>query len=134
MKTILVSLLLAFCLLMESCSASAHLGKANVSKPDANEADSKIWFKYYEDQLDAYGGNAIAPIGEALEAEGYQPMPGTYNQAAIDGYQQAVLEWGVKQRQADKGKAAGIAGGVLAMCLIPVVLVFSLIHTSPTHP
>jgi hypothetical protein len=114
--------------LLESCSASAHLGKVYVTKPDANETDQHKWLTYYQDQLDAYGGNAIRPAGELLLSEGYQPEPGSYNPAAVDGYQQAELEWSVKEKQASTGKAVGFTGLLVAICILPIAIVFPMMN------
>ena len=129
-KTQMPYFFLAACILMASCSASMHLGKATVLKPDMKETDQQKWFIYYQDQLDAYGGNAIAPPGEILESEGYQPTAGTYNQAAIDGYQQARLDWAVKVRKNDVNKAVGLSVVIVAVTLLPIMIILSVFHNS----
>jgi len=131
MKTMCVSLILVCCLFLQSCSASAHLGKVYVSKPDVNETSAAKWLTYYRDQLDAYGGNAIAPSGVLLLSEGYQPQAGTYNPAAVEGYQQAQLEWGVKEKQASTGKAAGFVTLITAICVLPILLMIPLMTSHP---
>jgi hypothetical protein len=128
MKTTCLSFLLAACLLIESCSASAHLGKATLSKPDTNEKSEQTWFAYYRDQMDAYGGNAIRPLGEVQAAQGYPLQAGTYNEAAVEGYQQAELDWNVKTTQAGKRTSWALGCGVTSVCLLPILLLIPLMH------
>ena len=128
MKIQITSFILAICILFESCSASYHLGKTFLQKPDANSTDQQKWFAYYQDQFDAYGGQAVPPQGAILESEGYTPPAGTYNQDAIDGYQQAQMDWSVKVKKASIGSGWILGIGVTAICVLPFIIVFSALH------
>jgi|GEM_PF-1884000 hypothetical protein len=130
MKTIFIALLLAACVLIQSCSASAHLGKVSVPKPDKTETDATVWFVYYKDQLDGYGGNAVAPAGAVIEEEGYTSSEGTYNQAAIDGYEQARLDRSVIEKKVMRRKAWGLGGGVTAITLLPFLILIPILHNA----
>ena len=129
MKIKITSFILAICILFESCGASNHLGKTFVQKPDASATDQQKWFAYYQDQFDAYGGQAVPPQGAILESEGYTPPAGTYNQAAIDGYQQAQMDWSVKVKKASRGTMWSLCLGVTAFCLaLPLIMISSMRH------
>jgi hypothetical protein len=130
MKSLSSFLFLVICIIIQGCTASTHLGKATVPKPDKNEADEKKWFAYYEDQLDAYGGNAVAPAGAVIEEQGYTPSEGTYNQAAVDGYEQARLERMVKEKKVATRSAAVLITSVTAVCLLPLLILIPLLHNN----
>jgi hypothetical protein len=130
MKTMCVSFILACCLLMESCSASAHLGKATISKPDENEKNEQVWFTYYRDQMDAYAGNSVRPAGEIQVEQGYPLQAGNYNPAAVEGYQQAQLDWAVKKKKADRGTALGLGCGIMAVSVLPFLLFIPMIRSA----
>ncbi|HXC05233.1 MAG TPA: hypothetical protein VNZ86_10810 [Bacteroidia bacterium] len=131
----LVALLLAAVLLLQSCSASAHLGKVSVSKPDPTEKDAMVWYRYYQDQLDGYGGNAVAPAGAVIQEQGWTlPAEGTYNQAAIDGYEQARLERSVAETKSMKRKTWGMVGGVTAFTvLLPLAILIPVLHNADAN-
>ncbi|MFI5149708.1 MAG: hypothetical protein ACHQRM_08235 [Bacteroidia bacterium] len=146
MKTILIqssraftALFFASVLLLQSCSASSHLGKVSISKPEPKEKDAMVWYQYYKDQLDGYGGNAIAPAGAVMQEQGWSmPLEGTYNQAAIDGYEQARLERSVAETRVQKRKTWGWVGGVVGFTVgLPLAILIPVLHSAnaqSSHP
>lgn len=110
-----ISYILIFSLLLMSCTASKHLGTTTISKPSMNEPSKEVWFAYWEDQLDGNGGYVPAPFSSE------------YPQNAVNGYNQAKVEWD-KKVQGAKVQTACVWGtaGVGLLVLSTMLLISSV--------
>ena len=109
MKKVYVLYFAALCMLFVSCSPSLHFGKTSVEKPLMTETDASKWQRYYEDQLDAYGGNATAP-----EAN--------YPEASKEGFKMAKTNWDEKVKKAKTNTALTWIGSVGAGVLLTLII------------